>query len=631
MQSRTGSARRGRIAARWWLVGLVAIGATAAAEPSDEASVAAKRVRSRVDPRLAAAGARGRRGARPGDDWPFLVRDDGIVIHAASNGDPLALRGELEAIGLHGDATAENLVSGILPFGAIDALVSCCAHLATVRPAMAATQAELAALGSSTRARGSVVSQGLAAMGVDALPPGVNGAGARVGILADSFDCKGGRAQDTASGDLPASVTVLDDTNVASCSDEGRALAQIVHDVAPRSRLAFHTGFNGQPDFAQGIRELAHDFGADVIVDDVLYFDEPFFQDSVVARAIDEVHDEGVVYVSAAGNASDRSFDTPFRNSGQTGFYERVGPTRRHDFDPGPGVDVFQKLTLPPGAVTTLVLQWAEPSVSASTASPPVGAASDYDLMVYKNETPRPGVFSDVFAHSDTFNVGGDPIEAVVLRNPGTAPLDVYLAIERFMLPGFDGPDVDRMKIIDFGTRISREWDTGGGGTSFGHANARGAIAAGAAAWFQTPRYGVLPPRLESFSSSGGIPILFDGAGARLAEPEVRQTPDVVAPDGVDTTFFAAPGDIPQDEDAFPNFFGSSAAAPHVAGVAALLQGRARRGATPEEIEELLEASAIDMGTPGFDFDSGYGLVDARAAFESLLRLLGVPEIPVAR
>src|SRR4029450_13540721 len=102
------------------------------------------------------------------------------------------------------------------------------------------------------------------------------------------------------------------------------------------------------------------------------------------------------------------------------------------------------------------------------------------------------------------FNVGRDALELVVLSNPGEAPLDVYLAIERFMLPGFDGPDAGHMKIIDFGTRIAREWDTGGAGTSFGHANARGAIAVGAAAWFATPRFGGSPPRVGTVAAGAG-------------------------------------------------------------------------------------------------------------------------------
>ena len=144
----------------------------------------------------------------------------------------------------------------------------------------------------------------------------------------------------------------------------------------------------------------------------------------------------------------------------------------------------------------------------------------------------------------------------------------------------------------------------------------------GAAAWFRTPRFGVSPAIAAPLSSAGGVPILIDASGARLPVPELRETPDVVGPDGVNTTFYAAPGDIPEDDDAFPNSFGTSIAAPHVAGVAALLQGRAGGALLPEEIEELLEAGALDMAAPGYDFDTGHGLVDARDALFRLLRPL---------
>ena len=213
--------------------------------------------------------------------------------------------------------------------------------------------------------------------------------------------------------------------------------------------------------------------------------------------------------------------------------------------------------------------------------------------------------------------------EGVILDNPSAAPLDVYLSIERFKLPGFDGPDVDRMKIVEFLTRVGHEWNTGDGATSFGHVNARGAIAVGAAAWYETPRFGVSPPLLEPYSAAGGIPILFDPAGERLAAPIVRETPDLVAPDGGNTTFFS--GDIPQDADASPNFFGTSASAAHAAGVAALLQGWVRREATPDELERLLESTAVEMSAPGYDLDTGHGLLDAHAAFEMLSRFLRDP------
>lgn len=678
------TARRGRGRIVLLAAALVAVAdATATAQSFDAVTLARKREQSPVDPLLSlwagdpAAHRAARADAQASDAWPVILRADGIVIDAASNGDPQALLAELEAIGLREARVSGNLVSGVLPLGAVDALASC-TGLALARPALATTSRELAARSFPRHPpladRGAVTSQGVAAMNVDRLPPAIVGAGTSVGILSDTFDCTGGgQAQDVASGDLPPDVVILDDPRLARCLDEGRALAQLVHDVAPRSRLGFHTGFNGQADFAEGIVELAHTFGADVIVDDVLYFSEPFFQDGPVARAVETVHRQGVAYVSAVGNAGRESYEAPFRNSGQSGFFESQGETGRHDFDPGPGVDVFQTLVLPPGGATVLILQWDEPFVSASTASPPIGAASDYDLLVYRTETPVPLRFSDVFARSTAFNPGGDAFEGLLLQNPRQVPLEVYLAIERLEGPGFDGPDVERLKIIAFGSPVEMEWHTRSG-TSFGHANAEGAISVGAAAWFETPRFGIDPPRLEAFSSAGGVPIVFAPTGERLASPILRETPDLVAPDGVNTTFFLSPGDIPEDDDAFPNFFGTSAAAPHVAGVVALAQGWRNGGAalldrdgalralrmcfrprdrlrngltfpvapervpealaagatlgpcgslTPDELERLLESSAIDMFEPGYDLDTGHGFVDAYAALIERLGLRG--------
>ena len=90
----------------------------------------------------------------------------------------------------------------------------------------------------------------------------VNGAGIKVGILSDSFDARGGAAADVINGELPGAantcgfrtaVQVLADH---SGTDEGRAMAQIVHDLAPGASLAFRTAFNGEQDFANGIRDL---------------------------------------------------------------------------------------------------------------------------------------------------------------------------------------------------------------------------------------------------------------------------------------------------------------------------------------------------------------------------------------
>jgi subtilisin family serine protease len=129
---------------------------------------------------------------------------------------------------------------------------------------------------------------------------------------------------------------------------------------------------------------------------------------------------------------------------------------------------------------------------------------------------------------------------------------------------------------------------------------------------------------LEQFSSAGGDPILFDTQGKRLATPQIRNKPDLVAPDGVDNTFlgFLQPPVSTsiaecQNNSAFPSFFGTSAAAPHAGAVAALLL-QARPTATPAQIYTALRTTTLDMGSAGFDFDTGYGFIQADAALDEL-------------
>ena len=148
---------------------------------------------------------------------------------------------------------------------------------------------------------------------------GVDGSGVTVGVLSDSFATATGTATsaegDVLSGDLPGKgnpcgnttpVGILSDYSPFSASepevsDEGRAMAQIVHDLAPGAAIDFATAEGGEAVFAKHIRNLAA-AGAKVIVDDVSYFGEPFFQDGPVAVAIGEVVAGGVTYLSAAGN-----------------------------------------------------------------------------------------------------------------------------------------------------------------------------------------------------------------------------------------------------------------------------------------------------------------------------------------
>jgi hypothetical protein len=150
---------------------------------------------------------------------------------------------------------------------------------------------------------------------------GVDGTGIKVGVLSDSYNTIAGdpAADDVLRKDLPGMtnpdhptpVQVLQDFPLGTRTDEGRAMLQIVHDVAPGAELAFRTGFLGPVDFAQGIRDLKQ-AGCNVIVDDITYISEPFFRDGVVAQAVDEVKAQGAAYFSAAGNFGTRSWQGTF-------------------------------------------------------------------------------------------------------------------------------------------------------------------------------------------------------------------------------------------------------------------------------------------------------------------------------
>jgi len=141
-------------------------------------------------------------------------------------------------------------------------------------------------------------------------------------------------------------------------------MAQLIYDVAPQSTGAFHTAFNGAADFANGILELATDAGSDVIVDDVIFFAEPMFQDGPIAQAATAVTRMGVPYLSSAGNNGRASYEDDFRP------VTLVPGLVLHDFDPGPGIDVFQSfsLTADPTGFAQVVpsFQWDEPFFSVS-------------------------------------------------------------------------------------------------------------------------------------------------------------------------------------------------------------------------------------------------------------------------
>jgi hypothetical protein len=483
----------------------------------------------------------------------------------------------------------------------------------------------------------------------------LSGAGQTVGILSDSFALtqrvrddsttpaagSSGLLRDSKpqqSGDLPLTVTIRRDDGGGG--DEGAGMAELVHDIAPGAAIAFHTAFGGQAVFAEGIADLCTTTGSTVVVDDVLYFAEPMYQDGIIAQAAANCVAGGVPYFSAAGNQSNRGFRQVFRDLHLEDDRDRT-PTGKDLHDWGRG-DGFLDLTLPPASTVRVVLQWNQPFASVSSGN---GAQVDLDLYM----TPTPDavglsnpMVSSIGQQGTTGKPRGDAVEIVSVSNVGNSPMTVYLAIEHYdgsqeMIPQDRSTPLE-FRVVFFESNFRETSIQGivnhtsayGGPTMYGHAVAPGVVSVAAVPWFDTQMFNPdFTPSIttdpEDFSSRGGaISVQFDASGAFV--PRTSQEPDIASVDGNNTTFFGSTLNLEGYEgepDAFPNFFGTSAAAPNAAAVAALM--REYHGAiTPDELLAAMVNTAIDItGTRaavGRDDVTGAGLIDANAAIGALQR-----------
>ena len=578
-----------------------------------------------------------------------------IAVDAVTRGSAQQLKAALVELGLQRPAVYANDVGGWLPVNQINAAAAR-TEVVSIRAAMARTHVA------------AIATQGDFAQASNVLRttyPTLSGAGVTVGILSDSFNCYGvydqpgsgvpasgtqgyapyGFATDAAAFDesqgyLPASVNVLAE---APCTqygqplqlpftDEGRAMLQIVHTVAPGAALAFYTADNSEADFANGIGALAT-AGATVIADDTGYYDEPFFQDGILAQAIDAVYAKGVAYFSAAGNNSRQSYENTAPSFTTPGTGANAGESLLNFDTSGATTTPALPVTIPelfPGEFIALIVQWDQPYVTGTPGSP--GASSEIDLCVR-------GASGYTVVNLDGTSVtctgpnatGVDAVQVLILGNPAnasgnSASQQVSLVIG--LATGSPAPGRIKLVVADDGAGSTIDSFDTHSPTLQGHPAATGAAAVAAAFFAQTPRCGTSPAVLESFSSEGGEPILFDDSGNRLASPEVRQKPDLTGPDGVNTSFFGFPLSDSgatdnstvtacQNDAKYLNFFGTSAATPHAAAVAALAR-QAIPTLTPTQIYQALRSTATAMSGSTPNYLSGYGFIDADAALASL-------------
>jgi subtilisin family serine protease len=450
---------------------------------------------------------------------------------------------------------------------------------------------------------GTAISQGDAIHGSDVARTsfGVSGSGIKIGIISDSFNFLGGQLAGIASGDLPGPgnpfgfdlpIQIVNDDLFPGNIDEGRAMAEVVHDIAPGAELLFHSAFNNHQSSPGGSIAAAIDnlvaLGANIIIDDVFSMGSPAFQDGAAAQAVDRAFANGVAYFSSAGNNGTNAYQGKFKPLGIN-----------HDFDANDneGGDTLLNLgMIPPGGSITAGLWWDDPY--ATLGGTPT---SDFQFGIYNmtDGVAEGGSFQDQFA-------GADPFEILGFMNTSGVAKEYGLYVEHAA-----GDPNRLLRIQVFNQAIVDDDDTDSP-TITGHNAAKGALAIGAAPFYR-------PELPELFTSQGPSLILFDEKGNRLAEPEIRSTPALVGIDGVNTSFFL--GDSSWDDDSLPNFFGTSASTPHVAAVAALMLERASQlGATvtPEQLYAWLKASTVDMIDPGYDHITGHGRLDAMLALSTV-------------
>lgn len=450
--------------------------------------------------------------------------------------------------------------------------------------------------------------------------------------------------------------------------DEGRAMLQVIHDVAPHATLAFATAGGGELNMAHNIELLAAPVssggaGANVIVDDVTYPEEPMFQDGPIAAAINKVTAAGVTYVTAAGN---NNFADEATEKEEVGSWEiasfkdtenasfcpiPVGVANRHclDFEPGSGEDPKYGFTIEQGKPVEVAVGWSEPEY---------GLKADLDVYLLREVPEKEAIYkgeTKVVSESKADNIAnGRPAAYVQWTNPSPEEgktEKLFVVVNRcvgnicdqsasstakprvkliFLAHIFPNP----IKGVEFQESVPGEGIVVGP-TIFGHAGDPSAVTIGASNFAVVEKEGELAETAKTNYS--GVPQIYSSRGpvthywapvngttpsAALPAAEVIEKPNVVATDCNANTFYTNATFYL----GFWRFCGTSASAPHVAGIAALMK-QASPSQSPAGIRAAIASSAVNPKAYGSNI-VGKGLVQARRAIEALSNRVTVNDPP---
>lgn len=488
---------------------------------------------------------------------------------------------------------------------------------------------------------------------------GLSGAGQKIGVISDSYNDGAAVGAGTQTpmgsytlvtgttpqltGDIPAQLQVID-FGLGGGTDEGEALLESIHDIAPAARLVFASGSTSIAAYADNITRMRQ-LGCTITCDDLYHFDEPCFQDGPIAQTIAENHALGIPHFASAGNNANNGIVatyTPVVANAADNSLATPNGDDFHNWGLGGATPGFFPIDVPSGQSVTVALQWNQPYQSYALGP---GSSSDLDFILYDAASTSANVLA-AGGEAQFVNgaPSGDPFEMIDYTNNTGATQRVYLVVNHYS--GSRSNCVFRVIFLNRWNGLI--FPSGGvnGPTIFGHAGSAKSITVGAIFYADIESNGQFGPdtavNAERYTSRGGIgangiAYYFDAQGNLLPGAPVRvDKPDITAPDGGNTSLFGSDislniGGIVYDTDSFPNFFGTSAAVPNAAAVAALMLERASK-TTPEGIRTVLQMTAHDIVSTqplagiGFDDITGAGWIDAAAAVGMLPGILDQPD-----
>lgn len=431
--------------------------------------------------------------------------------------------------------------------------------------------------------QGTVISEGRRLIGATTWnAAGVDGRNTKIGIIDPDFY----RYETLLGRELPPRERVtarsfrrdrlMFDPEIES--SHGVAVAEIIHDVAPAAHLNL-AAFDTDVEFRQAVDWMIEE-KVQVISTSLGFPSGCFRGDGLFEPQIKKAHDAGITWVTSAGNRGQRHWEGTFtdRNNNNT-----------HEFP-----DSDEALTLEVEFVKLEELGVAVVLVSVifSWDAPCTGARDDYDIFLFPESQPQSRFRGDWVWRP------GVPVKAAgivgIIRDPRGAGQRDRIGVQ-IVRKRSDAPAAKLDLVVQACLECRRiEYLVPQGSISiFEPAISPHAISAGAfhQSAERCPRDLCPESNLLVYSSRGPTK---DG----------RIKPDLIAPAHVSTSIYGRyTGDGPGQN---PGFDGTSAAAPHVAGAAALIKQLFPQF-TPKEIQSFLESKAEDRGRRGKDNDWGAG------------------------